>query len=168
MFRTLRRKKQALSEEETRQLLERATSGVLSLYGDEGYPYGVPMSYVYVDGKIYFHSAKSGHKIDAMKTHTKACFTVIEQDTVVPEEYTTYYRSAIVFGKMRILEEEEEIMEAIHLLSDKYRPGYEEERKKAIEKDYDGLTMMEMNIEHLCGKEAIELVRKKGKEANSN
>ena len=72
MFREMRRKRQALSMEETAAILYRGTSGVLALSGDDGYPYAVPMSYVYTDGKIYFHCAKAGHKLDALKRHAKA------------------------------------------------------------------------------------------------
>ena len=68
MFRPMRRFKQALSPEECQAVLERGTSGVLALSGDGGWPYAVPLSYVYADGKLYFHSAKSGHKVDAIRS----------------------------------------------------------------------------------------------------
>lgn len=89
MFREMRRKRQLLAEAETIQIFERGTSGVLALSGDEGYPYAVPLSYVYADGRIIFHGAKSGHKIDAIRGCEKASFCVIDRDQVVPEEYTT-------------------------------------------------------------------------------
>ena len=75
---------------------------VLALLGDNDYPYAVPISYVYDDGKVYFHSAKSGHKIDAIQRTAKASFCVIDEDLVVPEEYTTYFRSVIAFGRIRL------------------------------------------------------------------
>ena len=93
MFREMRRRKQQLSESECSAILARGTSGVLALRGDEGYPYAVPLSYVYDDRKIYFHSAKAGHKIDAIRSCSKASFCVIDQDEVVPEEYTTYFKA---------------------------------------------------------------------------
>ena len=92
MFREMRRKKQILTEEEAAEVLNRGTSGVLALAGDDDYPYAVPISYVYSDSKIYFHGAKSGHKIDAIKNYEKASFCVIDKDDVIPEEYTTYFR----------------------------------------------------------------------------
>ena len=107
MFRTMRRKKQEMSRDRCREVLERGTSGVLAVLGDEGYPYAVPLSYVYKDSNIYFHCAKSGHKTDAIAKNNKVSFCVIDQDAVIPEEYTTNYRSVIVFGKTRILEGEE-------------------------------------------------------------
>ena len=84
MFRPMRRFKQALSPEECRAVLERGTSGVLALTGDGGWPYAVPLSYVYADGKLYFHSAKSGHKVDAIRSCPRASFCVIDQDHIVP------------------------------------------------------------------------------------
>lgn len=104
-FRTMRRKRQQLSEEESISILERATSGTLALLGDGGYPYAVPISYVYADGRLYFHSALTGHKVDAVKACDKASFCVIEQDSVQPKKYTTYYRSVIAFGRVHVIED---------------------------------------------------------------
>ena len=104
MFREMRRKRQMLGKEECEEILNRGTSGVLALLGDDAYPYAVPISYVYEDGKLYFHSARSGHKLDAVREYPKASFCVIDQDQIVPEEYTTYFRSVIAFGSIRILE----------------------------------------------------------------
>ena len=99
MFREMRRKMQALTAEETAEILKRNTSGVLSLNGDDGYPYGVPLSYVYLDSKLYFHCAGAGHKLDSILKDDKVSFCVIDQDQVVGEEYTTYFRSVIAFGR---------------------------------------------------------------------
>ena len=117
MFREMRRKKQQLTQEETMVILREGTSGVLSLTGDEGYPYGVPLSYVYDGDKLYFHCAKEGHKIDAIRKNPKASFCVIAQDEIVPEKYTTCYRSVIAFGSVRILENEGEKRRAIEELA---------------------------------------------------
>mgnify|MGYP003224104069 CR=1 FL=1 len=89
MFREMRRSRQQLTREEAEAVLSRGTSGVLSVLGDEGYPYGVPLSYVYHDGKLYFHWARSGHKLDAVRACPKASFCVVDQDQVVSREYTT-------------------------------------------------------------------------------
>ena len=84
MFREMRRNKQILSNEESINILKNGKSGVLALLGDEDYPYAVPISYVYDNSKIYFHSAKTGHKTDAIKKYSKASFCVIDQDNVIP------------------------------------------------------------------------------------
>ena len=161
MFREMRRNRQQLSHEESVKILNKCSSGVLALSGDDGYPYAVPMSYIYADGKIYFHSAKSGHKIDSVNREEKASFCVIDADDVVPEEYTTYFRSVIAFGRIHILTDETEKRRTIELLAKKYYPGdTDEHRDMAIEKEYPPVCMLEMNIEHMTGKEAIELVSK--------
>ena len=161
MFREMRRKRQELSEEACRQVLLEATSGVLAVYGDEGYPYAVPLSFVYAGSKIYFHGAKSGHKLDAIRRNEKVSFCVIGQDEIIPEKFTTYFRSVIVFGTARILEDETEMRTAIEILSDKYAPGRPEERDAEIGKEWPALCLVELSIDHMSGKEAIELVRRK-------
>lgn len=161
MFREMRRKKQILSNKENMELLEKGTSGVLALLGDNGYPYAVPISYVYDNSKIYFHGAKVGHKIDAIRKCRKASFCVIDQDEIFPEKYTTYFKSVIVFGKIRILEENE-IREAIERLAMKYHPTDSiENRNQEIAREWKALCMMELSVEYMTGKEAIEIAKKK-------
>ena len=162
MFREMRRKKQLLSNKENIELLEKGTSGVLALLGDNEYPYAVPISYVYDNSKIYFHGAKVGHKIDAIRKCRKASFCVIDQDEIFPEKYTTYFKSVIVFGKIRILEDENEIREAIERLAMKYHPTDSiENRIQEIAREWKALCMMELSIEHMTGKEAIEIAKEK-------
>ena len=164
MFREMRRKKQLLPDAVSREILERNTSGVLSLMGDEGYPYGVPLSYVLVGDQIFFHCAKAGHKIDAIRNYEKASFCVIDQDKIVSEEYTTYFRSVIAFGRIHILENEEEKLHAIRILAGKYSGDQGAEGiDREIGKSFANLCMLQFDIEHLTGKEAIELVRMKEK-----
>ena len=161
-FREMRRKKQLLTDGECAEILTRNTSGVLAVLGDGGYPYAVPLSYDYHDNAIFFHCAKSGHKLDAIQNYDKVSFCVIDQDEIVPEEYTTYFRSVIVFGRAVILTEEKEIRDAIEKLSIKYAPeDSKENRDQAIEREYNAMCMFKIGIEHMTGKEAIELVRRK-------
>lgn len=160
MFREMRRKKQALSSGEIDKILSRGTSGVLALSGDDGYPYAVPISYAYDGEKLYFHSAKAGHKLDAVRRNSKASFCVIDQDQVVPEKYTTCFRSVIVFGSMRVIEDDDEKMAAVEKLALRYAPMDSAANRQAeINREWDILCMMEMTIEHITGKEAIELVK---------
>lgn len=158
-FRPMRRKRQLLSEAESIGILNQATSGVLALTGDAGYPYGVPISYVHCNGKLYFHSALSGHKIDAIRNSAKASFTVIATDDVRPKEFTTYFRSVVCFGKVHIIEDAEEKMRTLRLLSERYSPGDEEGLDNEIRKSFSHMCMICFDIEHMTGKEAIELVR---------
>lgn len=157
MFREMRRKRQLLPTEESVSILEKMTSGTLALHGDDGYPYAVPVSYVYADGKIYFHTAVKGHKVDAIQTNGKVSFCVVEQDDVKPAEFTTYFRSVIAFGKARILEDGNEKLSALRLLADKYSHG-EAGMEAEIAKGFNHLLMVEITVEHLTGKESIEFV----------
>jgi len=146
-----------MSPEETIAVLERGSNGVLACLGDEDYPYAVPLNYVYHNGKIYFHSAMSGHKMDAMMKHPKVSFAVIDQDTIVSEKYTSYFRSAIVFGKARIAEGDERL-EAFRALVEKYSGDQPEENKR---REIEGCTrahIVAIDIEHMTGKQAKELV----------
>ena len=158
VFPEMRRKKQQLTQEESIEILLKGSCGVLALLGNEDYPYAVPLSYVYEDHKIYFHGAKEGHKLDAIKKHNKASFCVIRQDQVLPEKFTTLYKSVIAFGRMRGVEDEEEKRASIVLLGRKYSPGLDEAMKKEIEGSYDRFHMFALDIEHMTGKQCIELV----------
>lgn len=160
MFREMRRKKQLLSEGDTTAILEQGTNGILSCLGDEDYPYGVPISYVYYREKIYFHSAKSGHKMDAFRRHSKVSFTVVNQDTIVSAEYTSYFRSAIAFGEVRMVEGEE-TKEGFRALVEKYSGDQPEESKQYEMDNCSGALILAIDIHHLTGKEAIELVKGK-------
>lgn len=162
MFREMRRSRQALSGEEIEAILRRGTSGVLALSGDDGYPYAVPLSYVYDEGRLYFHCAKVGHKLDSIRRSGKASFCVVDQDRVVAAEYTTHFRSVIAFGQIRIMEDEREMRTAIEKLAVRFAPDDTATgRERAIGHAWDALCMLEMRIEHMTGKEAIELVRQR-------
>ena len=160
MFREMRRSKQLLSTEEIAAVMNSCTNGVLACLGDDGYPYSVPLSYVYFNNKIYFHSAKAGHKMDAINKDPKVSFAVIGEDTVVSKEYTTYFRSVLAFGKARIVEGEEHT-QAFMALTNKYSGDQPEEVRQ---KEMAGCTqtyVITIDIEHITGKEAIEYVKAK-------
>lgn len=158
MFRAMRRSKQQMSEEATNIILQNAASGVLSLLGDDGYPYGVPMSYAYENGKLYFHCALTGHKIDAIRNYEKASFAVVLQDDIVPEKYTTLYRSVIAFGSIRVAEDEAERVHGLALLAGKYNPkGTEEDLQKEVNAS-PNLHVLVMELAHITGKASRELV----------
>ena len=161
----MRRKAQQLPADICEEILRRNTAGVLSLSGDDGYPYGVPLSFCYDNGKLIFHCAKTGHKIDAVRRCSKASFCVIDKDEIIAEEYTTYFRSIIAFGKIRIVEDSPEKRALIDTLAKKYNPiDSEEHRKEMVDREYAPVCILEMTIEHLSGKEAIELVRMRKKQ----
>lgn len=156
MFREMRRKKQAMNVEEIKTILYKGTSGVLALHGDDGYPYAVPISYVYDGERLYFHCAKEGHKLDAVQRNCKASFCIIAQDQVDPKAYTTDYRSVILFGRIRVLQEEQEKLVAVEKLAVKYAPEDSAARRQSvIEQWWASLCMLEMTIDHMSGKKTM-------------
>jgi nitroimidazol reductase NimA-like FMN-containing flavoprotein (pyridoxamine 5'-phosphate oxidase superfamily) len=146
--------------EDTVAVIDRCTNGILACLGDEGYPYSVLVSYVYFNDKIYFHSAKTGHKIDAITKNPKVSFSVIGEDTIVSEKYTTYFRSAIIWGKARIVEGDERL-EAFEALVEKYSGDQPEEAKHKEITECTQTYIIAIDVDHITGKEAIEYVNAK-------
>lgn len=159
MFRAMRRTKQELTKEETEKILEKTSTGVLAVLGDNGYPYAVPLNFVYSDGAIYFHCAREGHKIDAIKANDKVSFTVVAKDAVVSEQFATDYYSVIVFGRAKILTEREDMTDALRVFNKKYAPQFQAEGEREIMKDIDRVCIVKINIEHITGKAAINGIR---------
>lgn len=122
MFRELVRKKQQIPGEECIAILKQELRGVLSVLGDDDYPYGMPINHYYCeeDGKIYFHGGKTGHKIDAIRRHDQASFCVYDQGYREPGEWALNIRSVIVFGRIEIVEDMEQILRISRLLSYKF------------------------------------------------
>ena len=157
MLPEMRRKIQQLPQAEAEEILRAGSSGVLALAGEEGYPYALPISYVYHEGRLYFHCAPAGHKLNAIARCPKASFCVIAQDDVVPALYTTRYRSVIAFGTIRQLEDEQAIIAALDVLGRKYAPDLDPSAE--IAGSLHRVCVLEMTIDHLTGKEGIELTR---------
>lgn len=158
MNREMRRFKQQLPDTECIEILQSATSGVLALCGEDMQPYGVPLSHVYAEGKLYFHSALKGHKIDLLAVNNNVCFTVIAQDEIHPETYTTYFRSVIAFGTVRIIEDDAEKLQALEILGRRCNPDDADGLNKEIAHGFKRCIMLEMSIDRLTGKQSIELV----------
>ena len=152
MFREMRRTRQELSRAETEAILQNGTTGVLAVHGDGGYPYAVPVNYVYKDGKIYFHGARAGHKFDAMARDDKVSFCVIARDEVVPDAFADYYRSAVVFGRVRLLEGDA-ALQAVYDLGYKYNPDPAKVRAE-VARDGAHAACFEITVDHLTGKQA--------------
>lgn len=157
----MRRERQALEQEEVEQILKSGTSGVLSLVDEEGYPYAVPLSYVWYRGKIYFHSAKAGHKVSAVKHCDRASFCIVARDDVQPQRFTTFYQSVIAFGKISVVQDAEEERAAIEALGEKYYPDHEQELQAEIERFRSAFIILALEIERITGKQAKELIKKR-------
>ena len=110
---------------------------------------------------MYFHSALSGHKVDAILKSDKASFCVIEQDDVQPKKYTTFFRSVIAFGRIHIISDEQEKLATAYMLGNRYNPNDNEILKKELESGFSRMLMIRFDIEHLTGKEAIELMKQR-------
>lgn len=161
----MRRFKQLLSEEDAKEILTQGTNGVLSLVDADGTPYGVPLNYVYDGGQfIYFHSAVEGHKIDCIHAQPCCSFCVVGQDRIVPEEFTSYFRSVIVKGRIHRASEPEETLKGLLLLCKKYAPGLNPDAE--IAKHLGHVAVLRLDIEGITGKEAIELVHKRDPKRN--
>ncbi len=157
MFRSMRRIKQQFSTEECFSLLKSEKRGVLSVLGDDDYPYGIPLNFIFdeSDNAIYFHGAKEGHKIDAIKKHNKASFCIFNQGYKNPDEWFYNVQSVIVFGKIELLEQSEMTKEKCENLGLKYMPtkGLVDE---TMSKHFNNVQMLKLSIEHITGKNIKE------------
>lgn len=153
MFREMERKKQQLPEAECLELLEKEPRGVLSVLGDEGYPYGMPLNFWYCreNGKLYFHTGKNGHRTDSLEKCDKTSFCVMDQGYREPGEWALNIRSVIVFGRLHRVEDHERAIDITRKLSFKYTPdaAYIEDE---IAKYGSGVVCWELTLEHITGK----------------
>ena len=151
MFREMMRKKQALSEEECIEILKKEPRGVLSVLGDDGYPYGMPINQYYCDedGKLYFHGGKKGHKIDALCRNGKASFCVYDAGT--PVDWYLQFRSVIVFGTVEFVDDQEKMIDLTRRLCYKFTQD-EEYIEDEIRNHAAGTLMFCLTPEHISGK----------------
>lgn len=162
MFRKMRRSAQQIPDEEAIDILKTHETGILAVSGDDDYPYSVPVNYLYKDGKIYFHGARTGHKYESLVAHNKVSMCVISEDKVVGRELTTAFRSVIIFGKVRFLEGEE-LADALWDVGRHYCDD-----DKIIQAEINAVSKVtscaEITIEHMTGKEGklLMMERKKG------
>ena len=152
----MRRKKQALIEEECIDILINEPRGVLAVLGDDEYPYAVPLSHVYVDGKIYFHGTiKDSHKRDAIEKHGKVSYCVMDKGVKAEDEWWYTFKSVIVFGRMKTIKDNDLKIEKLTQLGNKFFPT-EEETKEEIDRLLDVTELYEITIEHMSRKTVEE------------
>jgi nitroimidazol reductase NimA-like FMN-containing flavoprotein (pyridoxamine 5'-phosphate oxidase superfamily) len=153
MFREVARKKQVLTEDQIKEVLKAGKRGVLSLLGDYGYPYGVPINYLYEEesGKIYFHSGKNGHKIDSLKSCNKVSFCVYDEGYRAEGEWALNFKSVIIFGKISVVDDFQKSMDICRRLSLKFTDD-EEYIRSEIEKFGKNTLCLELSPEHITGK----------------
>lgn len=153
MFRKMRRFKQEISREECIEVLKNEPRGVLSVLGDDDYPYGLPVSHYYDEetGNIYFHCAAVGHKIDAIAKHDKVSFCVMDKGYRKEGEWALNIKSVIAFGRAKLLEDRERVHEVCGMLTRKFTddPEYLE---KELRINGDRVQVVEITVEHMTGK----------------
>ena len=153
MFREMRRFKQQISKEECAQILREQPRGVLSMIGDDGYPYGIPLDHWYCeeDNRLYFHCAKVGHKIDAIAACDKVSYCVIDNGFRRDGEWALNIKSVVVFGRMRIVEDEEKKREICTNLVRKFTDD-KAYLQKELTNAFPRVNCLELAIEHMTGK----------------
>lgn len=157
MFRNIRKKKNEIDINSAQDLLESGRRGVFAVNGDDGYPYAIPVNYYYDrdNQKIYFHGAKAGHKVDALRASNKVCFTVFGNETIKEESWAPYMQSVVVFGRCHLIQDAEKSLELLKKLAMKYYPS-EELADEEIGIAGKAAQMFEIEIEHMSGKEVQE------------
>ena len=157
MFRAVRKKKNEISQDEAKNLLRSSRRGVLAVNGDEGYPYAIPINYLYDEekNKIIFHGAKAGHKVDSIKKNDKICFTVFGNETIMEENWAPYLQSVVVFGRCHLVENRDDTVRLVKKFALKYYPN-EDMVNEEITNFGKGVQMFEIEIEHLSGKKVQE------------
>ena len=151
MFRNMRRFKQQLSEQECLDVLIHAPRGVLAVHGEDGYPYAFPMNFIYLNGKIYFHCAKAGHKLDALASNDKVSFCVMDEGFRKSGDWALNIKSIVLFGRVNKTDGKQETIEILRQIGLKYYPtaeGVEGEIRKAGAH----VQILELTIEHMTGK----------------
>ena len=153
MFRQMRRFKQQITEEECVRVLTEQPRGVLSVIGDDGYPYGIPLDHWYSarDGKLYFHCAKEGHKLDAIAACDKVSYCVIDEGFVKEGDWALNFNSVIVFGRMHVVEDEEKKREICTNLVRKFTDD-EAYLQKELTSAFPRVNCLALTIEHMTGK----------------
>ncbi len=154
-WRQIRRKDRALDRNGAEDILKKGTYGVLSTFGQDGYPYGVPVNYFYKDGHIYFHCAVEGHKMDNLANCPQVSFTVVNSENIDGPHITTFYESAIAFGKASAIQNQEEKRNLLVDLTVALAPGSEESRRaaeKCADVSLERVHVVDITVEHVSGK----------------
>ena len=157
MFRKMRRFKQQITDAECVEVLKGAKRGILSVIGDDGYPYGLPVSHWYneADGKIYFHGAKSGHKLDAIKACDKVCYTVVEKGAPVEGDWALKVKSVVVFGRMSLVTDEEQAVKICSAICRKFTDD-EDYLRRELASALPRVQCLALTPEHVTGKLVTE------------
>lgn len=147
----MRRKDRQLKTEEIDRILESNQFGILSTVGEDGMPYGVPLTYLYEDGNIYFHSALEGHKLDNIAFHKKASFCVVGPTEILPEQFSTRYESVIAFGEITELADEEK-EGVLSKVVERYSSEFRDKGAKYIKAAESRARVFCLHVSYITGK----------------
>ena len=154
MFRPMRRASRAIPEEAAKHLLQQSRRGVLAVNGDNGYPFAIPVNYYYDQehDKIYFHGAKSGQKVDALKQNDKVCFTAILNSQIIPDKFTAAFESVVAFGKASFIDDGDEKLTALRTFIERFSPDHQEAGERIIHAAYEKTQIIRIDVEQMTGK----------------
>lgn len=152
MNREMRKKERQASEQAVKEMLLRGTEGTLSMHGDDGYPYGLPVNYIYFNDAIYIHTLNQGYKIDALKADRKVCFSIIVRSQIIPELYTARYESIVATGDAEFVENETERKQVMETFVTRFSPGLEEGGAKFIKASLDRTAIIKIRIREIKGR----------------
>ena len=155
MFREIRKKSREIFDNDITTILNSAEYGTLATVDEYGMPYATPLNYVYYDNAIYFHSSPYGHKLDNIANNSKVSFCVVTDTCIIPEKFTTKYKSVVAFGTASWVigtVKEAALIEFIK----KYSPEYLEKGKVYVEKAKASTTVIKIEIDYLTGKSSIK------------
>ena len=152
MYKEMRRKEKAISKNEIEEVMSNAEYGILSTISEDGTPYGTPLNFAYTDDVIYFHSATEGHKIDNIRHGSSACFNVVDSVMLMPADFNTQYRSVTVFGRISIVDNDEEKRKGISAIADKLSPDFHKEGLEYIQRAFNDMHVLKLEVEHITGK----------------
>jgi nitroimidazol reductase NimA-like FMN-containing flavoprotein (pyridoxamine 5'-phosphate oxidase superfamily) len=152
MFKAMRRADKKMTAEQVESILTVASYGVLGLTLPSGYPYAVPVNYVYKDNAIYIHCAGEGQKLDAIRHSEKATFSIVHSENVIKSKFTTAFESVMVFGTAEIIEASHENAGPLALFIEKYSQDFKTEGMAYVESAAAKTTLIKLSIEHREGK----------------
>ena len=152
MDKKMRRSEKAMSQEETMEVLAKAEYGILSTISADNTPYGTPMNFAQVDGAIYFHCALEGRRLENLQANSSACLNVVDSVVLMPKQFNTQYRSVTVFGSVHIVEGRDEKTKGIRAIAEKLSPDFKEEGLAYIEKAFNNMHVLRMDVERMTGK----------------
>ncbi|WDV44773.1 pyridoxamine 5'-phosphate oxidase family protein [Clostridiaceae bacterium M8S5] len=153
MFKEMRKKGRQVCDEQIEEILKKGEYGTMATISENGYPYVVPLNYVYCDNSIYFHCAKEGHKLEDIKRNNNVSFNVVIDTEILSEKYTTLYKSVTLFGQAKEIKEVSNKREILVKLLQKYMPDKIKDGMKNTEDVINkALTIIKIDIEHVTGK----------------